>query len=223
MLDWRALRTDLADLVLARSCAGCDAAGSVLCADCWAQLTRGVHRHDLPDRTTAVASIEYLGIGKSVVIAHKEHGWNALTPMLGTLLARAVTTITAEPVTLVPIPPHARSVARRGTDPLADIVGEAVRALRSIGQSASRASLLTRTRDAGAMKELGREQRRHAVASSFAAVASSRMNPGQVIVVDDVITTGTTLAEALQTLERAGMYAHGSAAVARTPLLRGRR
>ena len=223
MFDWRALRTDLADLVLARSCAGCEAPGNVLCAICWAYLTRGVHARELSDGAVAHASTNYLGIGKSVVIAHKEHGWHALTPMLGALLARAVTSVTAETVTLVPVPPHVNALARRGTDPLADIVTEATRALRAIGQSASSASLLLRTRDSGAMKLLGREQRRLAIESSFALTDRPMCIRGQIVVVDDVSTTGITVTEVRRTLERAGWQVAGIAAVATTPMRGSRR
>jgi predicted amidophosphoribosyltransferase len=221
MLDWHSLREDLADLVLARSCAGCEIPGTVLCADCWSSLTRDLIERDLTDGTTAIASTAYLGIGKAVVIAHKEHGWNALTPMLGILLARAITSITEAPVTLVAIPPHAHSIARRGTDPLADIVKAAIRSLREVGQPATRMPLLARARDEGSLKRLGRTARREAVTSSF-VVASSRASAlGEVVLVDDVITTGITLTEARRTLEVSGIFVRGAAAVASTPLRAG--
>lgn len=223
MNDMRALARDLADLVLARSCAGCEAAGTVLCPACWSHLTRGVIERSLPDGTVATASTDYLGIGTSVVIAHKEHGWHALTPMLGALLARAVTTLTAEPVSLVPIPPHSHALARRGTDPLADIVAATTRALRAVGQHAQCTPMLTRTHDAGALKLLGREERRLAVESSFALSSRTPSLTGRVILVDDVITTGITVTEARRTLERAGIAVHGVAAVASTPLRSGLR
>jgi predicted amidophosphoribosyltransferase len=217
MLDWRSLRTDLADLVLARTCAGCESPGTILCDICWAHLTRGLIEHDLPDGALALTSTTYLGIGRNVVIAHKEHGWHALTPVLGILLARAITSLTAGPVTLVPIPPHAHSLSVRGTDPLADIVGAAVRCLRSIGQPATREPLLTRAREGGSIKKLDRNARRESVESSF-VVARSRPYVGQLIVVDDVITTGTTITEARRALESAGLLVCGAAAVASTPL-----
>lgn len=214
----RALVSDIADLVLARSCAGCEAPGSVLCPGCWSLLTRDIIDRDLPDGATARAATHYLGIGKSVVIAHKEHGWHALTPALGALLARAIVSITDEPVALVPIPPHAHAVASRGTDPLADIVTAAVRALRAVGQMGACAPLLTRTHDAGALKLLGREERRQAVQSSFTVSPRSTVVAGCVIVVDDVITTGMTVSEARRTLEAAGIPVRAVAAVASTPL-----
>lgn len=217
MLDWRALGTDLADLVLARSCAGCEAPGTVLCQACWAHLTRGMRERQLIDGSTAFASTDYLGIGTSVVIAHKEHGWNALTPFLGVLLARAVTMITSESVCLVPVPPHSHAIARRGTDPLADIVTAAVRALEVIDQPADSAGLLMRTRDSGALKLLGREQRRLAVESSFAVRDRSVPAHAHLVIVDDVITTGLTVTEARRTLEGAGHQVAGVAAVASTP------
>jgi len=223
MLDWRALRGDLADLVLARACAGCEIPGTVLCAECWAALTRGSIEHELPCGTSALASTAYRGIGKNVVIAHKEHGWHALTPMLGILLARAVTKVTDAPVTLVPIPPHGPSVAKRGTDPLADIVNAAARSLRAIGQPAWRSPLLVRSRDDGAVKRLDRDERRRSVESSFALARTRPKQLGQVVVVDDVITTGITLTEARRSLELGGITVCGAAAVASTPLHSGTR
>ena len=223
MLDWRSLRTDLADLVLARTCAGCESPGTVLCEICWAHLTRGLIEHDLPDGASALASTTYLGVGRSVIIAHKEHGCHALTPMLGILLARAVTSLTAEPVTLVPIPPHVHSLAVRGTDPLADIIGAAVRCLRSIGQPAAREPLLARTREGVSMKKLDRAARRESIESSFVVASRRRPHLGHLIVVDDVITTGTTITEARRAIERDGLTVLGAAAVASTPLLTAKR
>lgn len=222
MLTWRSLGNDLADLVLARACAGCERPGGVLCAACWAHLTTGIIERELPDGGAARAGTDYLGVGKSVVIAHKEHGWQALTPFLGAVLARAITSLTSEPVTLVPIPPHAHALTRRGTDPLADTVQAAVRALRAVGHPAGHASLLRRTRDSASSKRLNRADRRRAVELSFALAARPRQECGAVVIVDDVITTGITIAEARQALECAGIRVHGAAAVASTPLRGGR-
>ena len=218
MLDWRSLRTDLADLVLARTCTGCENPGTVLCENCWTHLTRRPIERDLPDGTFAFASTSYLGVGRNVIIAHKEHGCHALTPMLGILLARAVTSLTADPVTLVPIPPHAHSLAVRGTDPLADIVGAAVRYLHSIGQPAIHQPIIKRTREGSSVKKLDRAARRESVESSFAVTLRRRPHSGQLIVVDDVITTGTTITEARHALEQGGLRVCGAAAVASTPL-----
>lgn len=221
MPNWRSLRDDLADLVLARACAGCETAGTVLCASCWTSLTHEPRAIPLPDGTWAQASTAYAGIGRNIVLAHKEHGWHALTPMLGILLARAITTITNESVVLVPVPPHSTSIARRGTDPLADITHAAVRGLHSIGQHATQAELLVRARDHGALKELNRHSRAVTVRSAF-AVNPRRPRPhGAVVVVDDVITTGSTLVEARQALLSGGIEVTGAAAVASTPLHSG--
>jgi predicted amidophosphoribosyltransferase len=223
MFDWRSLRTDLADLVLARTCAGCESPGTILCEICWAHLTRGLIEHDLPDGASALTSTTYLGVGRSVIIAHKEHGWHALTPMLGILLARAVTSLTAEPVSLVPIPPHAHSLSVRGTDPLVDIARAAARYLRSIGQPARCDPLLTRAREGGSVKKLDRAARRASVESSFVIARRRRPHAGQLIIVDDVITTGTTITEARRALESGGVSVCGAAAVASTPLRTGLR
>lgn len=222
MTDWRSLRDDLADLVLARACAGCETAGTVLCAACWSWLTHEPNACPLPDGTWAQTSAAYTGIGRNVILAHKERGWHALTPMLGILLARAITTITDQPVSLVSIPPHAQSITLRGTDPLADIVRAAVRSLHSIGQPAAHAALLMRARDHGALKELDRRSRARAVQSAFYVPSVTRRPLGAIVLVDDVITTGITMVEARRTLMSGGIEITGAAAVASTPLRQGR-
>jgi predicted amidophosphoribosyltransferase len=98
-----------------------------------------------------------------------------------------------------------------------------VRCLRSIGQAAARESLLARAREGGSVKKLDRAARRESIESSFAVVSRRPQHGGHLIVVDDVITTGTTITEARRALERGGLAVLGAAAVASTPLLIAKR
>jgi predicted amidophosphoribosyltransferase len=98
-----------------------------------------------------------------------------------------------------------------------------VRCLRSIGQPAAREPLLARTREGVSMKKLDRAARRESIESSFVVASRWRPHLGHLIVVDDVITTGTTITEARRALERGGLTVLGAAAVASTPLLTAKR
>ena len=70
-------------------------------------------------------------------------------------------------------------------------------------------------RGKGASKRLDRTSRLHASAAAFAV--TRHLIPGtEVIVVDDIITTGSTISEAARTLEKAGCRVRGVAAIAHT-------
>ncbi len=70
-------------------------------------------------------------------------------------------------------------------------------------------------RDTPPQQSLAREQRRRNVAGAF-AVAGDVRGLG-IVVIDDVMTTGSTLAEIAATLKRAGAASVVNRVVARTP------
>jgi predicted amidophosphoribosyltransferase len=140
--------------------------------------------------------------------------------MLGVLLADAVCAGLDPDVgtrtLLVPVPSHRRS--RRGFDAVGGIVRHTVPALRARGW---RIEVARPVRGVGAylpLKELGRDERRRAVAGAFAidpriaARAAAARCP--VIVVDDVVTTGATVDRIATMLASAGCPVTGVASVA---------
>ena len=219
-----ALVADVADLVLSRSCVACGELGHVLCPACWPGLV-DPHLHvqagDLVGVEVRVASA-YAGAVQRLVIAHKEHRVLALARPLGGLLAVAVagSLVGADPVDLVPIPPHADSLRRRGFDPVADLVAAARRDLAALGLPVRVHPLLERGLDRGHQVGRSRLERARAAHDTFRIVAGSA-RPGRVIVVDDVVTSGATVAAAARALRGAGIVVAGVAAMAGTPLRRG--
>ena len=219
------LLDDLADLVLARRCLACDRLGRPLCSECLDSIRAG----GVVQRMVAVtppaviaAAAEYSGVTRQAIIEYKEHGLVSLAGPLSILLSHAVDSIlvrcTGLPCTIVGIPSHRHS--SRGFDPLGLIARKATRRLRSLGYDVTYSPALVPTRDYGPLKSLGRAERARQVAGAFAArparVAST------AIVVDDVLTTGATVAEGVRALRTSGRAVLGVATIAATDAPGGR-
>lgn len=205
---------DLVDLVLPRACAGCAAPGRTLCTACAALLGPPVaHRPDPcpPGLPELRAAASYAGPVRAALLAHKEDGRRALTRPLGQALARAVAALDPPPgVVLVPVPSSAAAVRARGQDHARRLATAAAREL----PGARTARLLVPARAVADQSGLGAAQR---AANLAGALRARRLPPGlPVVVVDDVVTTGATLAEAVRALRAAGAGVRGAAVIGAT-------
>lgn len=221
------LLRDVVDLVLARHCVACQSPGRTLCHQCLGQLRRSpVVSRTVGLDTIAFAAAPYDGTARHAVIAYKEHSSRSLAEPLGELLARAVGTamrhVGTRSATLVPIPQHRRS--SRDFDAVGEVLRRAQRHLRAQGLAVVAGRLIVPASDYAPLKSLGREERAVRVEGAFAVTRRRVDRRGwPVIVVDDVVTTGSTVAEAVRTLAGAGIRTTGVAAIAATSSDRGRR
>jgi predicted amidophosphoribosyltransferase len=76
-------------------------------------------------------------------------------------------------------------------------------------------SILVRTRETASQTGLTRHQRRANVRGAFAVVKAEKVKGRSILVVDDVMTTGTTAGECARVLRRAGAKEVFVATVAR--------
>ena len=204
---------DLLDLVLPRACAGCAAPGRTLCAACLRLLDHPrPHRPQPcpPGLPPLVTAASYDGPVRASLLAHKEHGRLGLARPLGAALASAVAALDCGPVLLVPVPSSPAAVRARGQDHARRLAAAAARAL----PGARAAFVLVparRVADQSGLDAAGR------AANLAGALRARRPLQGvPVVVVDDVVTTGATLAEAARALRAAGADVRGAAVVAAT-------
>jgi predicted amidophosphoribosyltransferase len=206
------LVTDIADLVLGRTCVACGEFGPPICDPCLDHARRSGFRRIGSDLAVA-AGTRYQGVGRAVVLAHKRQLTRGLAPALGCLLADAVARVqpTSVPLVLVPVPSHRQAARDRGQDTVRAIARAAVIALHSQGRPADLRPLLIRADARASLAGATRAERRIRVVGAF--TARTRIND-PVIVVDDVVTSGATMRSAVEALRTAGCLVIGGAAVA---------
>lgn len=220
-LSWLTQAAEAAlDLVVPQVCAGCDAPGLVWCPRC-ARACLGPGTVRVPGPVPCRAACEHAGPAGRAVVAFKDAQVRRLGSPLASLLALAVTDALADaraprgvPVWVVPVPSRRSAVRTRGSDHTAVLAGRAARQLRRAGVPAHRCAGLEHVRTSRDQVGLTREQRTMNVAGSLRALA---LPPGVIVVVDDVTTTGATVAEAVRALGAAGRAVSCAAAVTWSP------
>ena len=208
-----------ADLVLSRHCVVCGELGRVMCPECWNRLWRPqvITLPSLGDVPVQVAG-SYRGGLQRTLLAYKEGRVLALARPLGGLLASAIAAAwTADESSLhvVVIPPHAHSLGRRGFDSLGRLVDVAVRDLAAVGRRPVLEPVLTRRVDTG--RQRGRSGYDRAVALRGTMLLRRQPRARHVVLVDDVVTTGSTVIEAARALRAGGVELCGVIALAHRP------
>lgn len=208
------LLRDLLDLVLPRSCAGCGAGGPVLCPACRRVLAGPPVGFVRPQPCPAglpsvVAALPYEGVAAALLLGHKERGRLHLTRPLGVALAGAARLLATGPVLLCPVPSVPAAVRARGHDHAWRLTSSTALAL-----AVPAARLLLPTRAVADQAGLSTAARAANLAGALRArPPRTRL---RVVVVDDVMTTGATLAEATRALRAAGHDVAGAAVLAAT-------
>ena len=228
MIDLLRRATSVAlDAALPAACVGCEREGPPLCDACLPALDRRLEDPagvpiglpgDLPAPLLQLDwCAPFSGTIRAALHAIKYGGEQRLAEPLGAAIARrwGRVGVGADLVTHVPV--HAARARTRGYDQAALIARAAARHL-----GLPYAPLLTRQRATIAQFDLNRGDRAANVVGAFVAGASvagrgTAANSGGrwVLLVDDVITTGATLAACADALERAGAMGTSAITVAR--------
>lgn len=230
----RDLLLPAADLLLGAQCAGCGCPALTLCRPCgeaispapevaWPQpCPDGLRR---PTRVTPVAAGVNVEVLRRVLVAWKETGNTRLTGVLDHLLAASVVEHVrpGRSVVLVPVPTSRRSRRERGCDLVDELARASVRLLRRVGVDARVSQALTPARATADQVGLGAVERASNLQGAFRLRTDRALAGRDIVVVDDIVTTGATVAEAVRVLGAAGHRPTGIAVVAATPRIPGTR
>ena len=140
--------------------------------------------------------------------------------VLGRMLAEVIEKLEAGipegVIAVVPVPLHARKQAQRGFNQAELIARIALKHLVRPQRFQLCAGVLERRRETVSQIGLTGHQRRENLRGAFAVPNPGTMAGRQVVLVDDVFTTGTTVSECARVLRRAGAVGVWVATVART-------
>lgn len=210
-------------LVLPVTCVGCGAPDRAVCPPCRAALDAEPERRRLVAGVRLDAAFAYRGLVRTLVLDLKLRGRTDVAPVLaarfGVLVHRALAD--APGALLVRVPPSRAGARRRGFDPVVLLLRSS-RAVPGRRRRAPRRALrrlrTQRRRPAGPIAgassgsgTVGRavrgQKERTALERVEATVGTLRaanVAGRDVVVVDDVVTTGVTMAEAVRAVRAAG-------------------
>ncbi|MFC4375277.1 ComF family protein [Nocardia halotolerans] len=204
------MATALLDLVLPARCGGCGSAGTPWCAACAAELSRApVRVRPRADPGVPCWALgAYAGPAKRAVLAAKEHGRRDLAAPLGLALAHALARLRApdRPLLLVPAPTRRRAARGRGGDPVARASVAAAGWLIDC-RMVPLLRMGPGVKDSVGLRTAERAEnlRDKIVLSDRARDPAVEGGKAEVVLVDDVLTTGATAAESIRVLGRIGI------------------
>ena len=198
------------DLVLPLECGGCGAPSTRWCEACARGLqVRPDEPHLIAPRVhpgVPVFSLgRYAGARRNAIVAVKEHGRTDLIRPLGAALNAGLRRLLTwgvldTPLTVVPAPTRRLAARRRGGDPVTRMALAATAGNRDV-QVVAALRMKALVRDSVGLSSTARQKN---VAGRVRLRRSTEGLVGDVLVVDDIVTTGATAAESVRTLQTSG-------------------
>lgn len=223
----------LLDVLFPKKCVGCQKIGEYVCASCFATIsfdTRGLclacgkpsldgMTHPVCLKTYTIdgsfCGIVYKGMTKKLLYQFKYRPYlSGLKEFLGELLYESLiqqelyqAVLSTKPI-LIPIPLSQKRQKDRGYN-------QALLLAKEVGKRFDLPvmDILKRSKETKPQYGLKKDERRENMKNAF--VLSGKGGKGTALLVDDILTTGSTLAEAAHVLKKAGFARVWGVALAR--------
>ena len=205
----------LAELIFPSRCIGCSQLGISICSTCRKSWHSHIYHRTIKVLDTpypVISAIEYSPIASRVLLRAKEANQEAADQLLVSALSHSLRYFLKKFGfgDLVPIPSRRSATRKRGRDFMQEITE-----LVAENESIKSLQILQHQRAVRDQSQLNSQQRNRNIAGAFStsfnlAEVRDSGNIGPLIIVDDLVTTGATLAEAIRALRTAGFPVLGA-------------
>jgi len=196
---------ELSQLVFPTRCYGCNALGVSICTTCRREWIPHYYKTNL-NALSVHSALIYTPTASKIILAAKENGLQGADDLLISAIVHVLDKARLDKgyFTLVPVPSSNQAQRGRGRSFIVDLTktiskqtGIAVNDCLQVSRRVSDQSGLTRVQRIANMQ------------GAFSLKPGSILR-GDAIVIDDVVTTGATLQEAVRALNSQGFHAFGS-------------
>lgn len=211
------------DLIVPLECGGCGAASTRWCDTCAGELTvKPDEPHLISPRLDPGVSVfslgRYAGVRREAILALKERGRADLVEPLAAALRVGLVRLLAwgvleAPLTVVPAPTRRWAARRRGGDPVTRIALAAAAGRHDIAvvQAVRTRALVA---DSVGLSSADRQRNIAGRVKLVRPIEGRDGDTGDVLVVDDIVTTGATASETVRLLNASGAKVAGVLALA---------
>jgi ComF family protein len=179
----------------------------------------GLCRRVEPPFARAAAYGSYESGLRELIHLLKYGGVRPAANVLGRMLAEAIATLEpefrADSLAVIPVPLHRSKLRQRGFNQ-AELIARAAMKLSGPGGRLRLCTTLERKRETASQIGLTSHQRRENLRGAFGVSQPELVKGREVLIVDDIYTTGATVSECAKVLRRAGATKVWVATVART-------
>ncbi len=210
IIDW------ILDLLFPRRCAFCHRLtqeNAAVCPRCLSRLpvTGPAARQDFPHLEVCFSPLYYVEPVRASLLRYKFGGLTMYAEIYGEFLSKCIDEngISCDSITWVPL--SRRRLRKRGYDQ-ARLLAEALSGRTGLPCEA----MLVKVRNNRVQSTVGKAaQRKENVRDAYSALSGAGIEGKRVLLVDDIVTTGSTLSECAKVLEKAGAKAVVGLTVAR--------
>lgn len=210
---------NLSDLIFPSRCIGCSQLGISICSNCRSSWHPHIYLREVRVAGRSypvVSSVQYSPVASRVLLSAKESNIAAADKLLIDAISHSLSHFVKRfgGTTLVVIPSRRSATRKRGRNFLGEITSEVAR-ISENKISFIDTQLLVHSRGVKDQSALNSRQRLSNVSGALAVPSKFKLrfsdgNIGPLIIVDDLITTGATLMEAIRALLAAGFEVKGA-------------
>ena len=193
----------LVQLLYPPFCISCKTAGSSICINCKLQWQREIH-HGRISRTPLYFARYYESTCSHLVLSAKESGNQVAKSILANAILRSIAKAKADLklhgiIGIITIPSRASAIRSRGRDHIKDLAQLVVKAGKEIDLELVNLDLLRMTKKVKDQSMLNQAQRLLNISGAYLAL-HPEVPINNLIIIDDLITTGSSIQEAMRAL-----------------------